>query len=144
MKIDDILASWAVDAEQDITAIGDNAMAIGRLHHKYYSILIQENMLLYKYSNDMKVLKLDKREFLTQGPSEENKNLGWKLPPKGKIIKSDVDVYIDADKDIIELSLKIAMQNEKIELLQSLIKVVVNRNFTLRIALDWEKFKSGA
>jgi hypothetical protein len=144
MKIDDILALWSEDAVPDITAIGENAMAIGRLHHKYFTILIQERMLVQKYMNEMKQLRLEKREFLVQGPSNETKDFGWKLPPKGKIIKSEVDMYLDGDQDIIELSLKIAMQNEKLELLESIIKVVINRNYTLRIALDWEKFKTGA
>jgi hypothetical protein len=69
---------------------------------------------------------------------------GWQLPPVGKILRSDVNNYIDSDKDIVNLSLKIGMQLEKIDLLESIIKTIINRGYNLKVALDWEKFKMGA
>jgi hypothetical protein len=92
----------------------------------------------------MKQLKLDKYEFLTQGPNEETKDRGWKLPPKGMILKSDIPMYLDSDQEIINQSLKIGYQQEKIELLDSIIKTVMNRNFIIRNAIDWQKFTMGA
>jgi hypothetical protein len=92
----------------------------------------------------MKQLKLDKYEFLTQGPNEETKDKGWKLPPKGMILKGDIPMYLDGDQDIINLSLKIGLQQEKVELLDSIIKTIINRNFIIRNAIDWQKFTMGA
>ncbi len=144
MTIDEILEKWQVDVKIDKTELGDEALNIPKLHHKYYQIYVKEKLILRKQESEMKQLKLDKYEFFTQGPNEETKNKGWKLPPKGMILKSDMPMYMDADEDIINLSLKIGYQQEKIELLESIIKTIVNRSFHIGNAIDWQKFTMGA
>lgn len=144
MTVDEILENWQKDANIDKTELGEEALNIPKLHHKYYQIFVKEKMILRKQEADMKQLKLDKYEFLTQGPNEETKDKGWKLPPKGMILKGDIPMYIDADQDIVNLSLKIGYQQEKIELLDSIIKSIMNRNFVIKNAIDWQKFTMGA
>lgn len=143
MKIEEILDYWKDDSNIDNTELGGAALNIPKLHHKYYQILINERMILKKYETEFKKLKLDKYEFFTQGPNEETKSKGWKLPPKGMILKSDIPVYIDADQDIIDMNLKIALQSEKVGLLEDIIKSINTRNFVLKVALDWQKFING-
>lgn len=144
MTIDEILENWQKDSQIDKTELGDEALNIPKLHHKYYQIFVKEKMILRKQESDMKQLKLDKYEFLTQGPNEETKEKGWKLPPKGMILKGDLPMYLDADQDVVNLSLKIGYQQEKLELLDSIIKTIMNRNFIIRNAIDWQKFTMGA
>jgi hypothetical protein len=144
MNVDEILEHWQTDTKIDKTELGDEALNIPKLHHKYYQIFIKEKMLLRKYEAEMKQLKLDKYEFITQGPNEETKDKGWKLPPKGMVLKGDIPMYLEADQDLINLSLKIGYQQEKIELLDSIIKSIMNRNFIIKNAIDWQKFTMGA
>lgn len=144
MTIDEILENWQQDVKIDKTELGEEALNIPKLHHKYYQIYVKEKMILRKQESEMKQLKLDKYEFLTQGPNEETKDKGWKLPPKGMILKGDIPMYMDADEDVVNMSLKIGYQQEKIELLDSIIKTIINRNFIIRNAIDWQKFTMGA
>lgn len=144
MNIDDILEQWQEDTKIDRTELGDEALRIPKLHHKYYQIFVKERLILRKYEAELKQLKLEKYEFLTQGPNEETRDKGWKLPPKGMILKSDLPMYMEADQEIINLSLKIGLQQEKIELLDSIIKSIMNRNFVIKNAIDWQKFTMGA
>jgi hypothetical protein len=143
MKLEDILQLWEEDSVIDKQNISDEALKISKLHHKYYRIFINERLTLRKYESELKVLKKDKYEFYTQGPTEETHNLGWRLPPIGKILRTDAGMYVDTDKDIINLALKIGIQHEKVDLLESVIKSLRDRNFNLRAAIDWEKFKAG-
>ena len=53
-------------------------------------------------------------------------------------------MYMDADEDIIKLSLKIGVQQEKIELLESIIKTLINRGYNIKTALDWQRFINGS
>jgi hypothetical protein len=92
----------------------------------------------------MKRLRLAKHEFFLLGPTEETRDAGWNLPAVGKPLKSDIPTYLDADKNIIELSLKIGMQSEKIELLASILKTIAQRSFNIKAAIDFERFKVGA
>jgi hypothetical protein len=89
------------------------------------------------------VYNREKYEFYTQGPTKETQERGWILPASGKILKSEVNTYIEADKDIIKISLKIGVQQEKIELLDSIIRTLNNRGYNIRAAIDWYKFTMG-
>ena len=73
---------------------------------------------------------------------EDLKGRGWEPNPL-RILKSDLGVYIDSDKDIITHNMKIAYQKEKIDFLESVIKTINIRGFHIKNAIDWEKFKVG-
>lgn len=143
MKIEDIFTEWDVDSRIDRTELGNEALKIPQLHHKYFKIFTHERLVLRKYEAELKQLKLAKHEFFTMGPTEETHAKGWKLPPQGKILRSDVNNYIEADQEIVNLSLKIGIQQEKIELLESIIKSLTNRGFNIKAAIDFERFKVG-
>ena len=143
MTIDEIMDLWMQDVEIDKTELGDESIKIAKLHQKYYTILSKERMALRKYESDMKALKLDKYEFLTQGPNEDTRDKGWRLPPKGMVLKSDLPMYMDADADIRELNLKIAYQQEKIDYLTDVIRMLHNRSYQIRNGIEWQKFTMG-
>jgi hypothetical protein len=143
MKIDDIFGLWEVDSKIDRAELGSEAIKIPQLHHKYFKIYTNERLVLRKYEAEMKTLRMTKYEFYTQGPTKETMELGWELPASGKILRADANAYIESDKDIINLSLKIGIQHEKVELLDSIIKSLSQRGYNLSAAINWEKFKQG-
>lgn len=143
MKIEEIHDLWAEDSVIDRTDLGEEAIKIPKLHHKYYTIFNAERQTLRLLEAKMKKLKLDKYEFFTQGPNEETKAKGWQMPAKGMILKADIPMYMDADVDIIELTLKIGAQQEKLEFLESIIKSLQHRGYNIRAAIDWNKFTMG-
>lgn len=143
MKLEDIYTEWDSDSRIDRSELGDEVLKIPKLHHKYFKIFTNERLILRKYEAELKQLKLAKHEFLTMGPTEETHAMGWQLPPQGKILRSDVNNYIEADQEVINLTLKIGIQLEKIELLESIIKSLTNRGFNIKAAIEWEKFKVG-
>jgi len=144
MLLEQIYDEWAKDSDIDKTELGEEAIKIPKLHNKYFQIFSKERLLLRKYEADMKKLKLDKFEFYTQGPSKETKDRNWELPSKGIILKQEMPMYLEADKDIVDLSLKIGYQQEKVELLDSIIRSFTNRGFQIKSAIDWYKFTMGA
>lgn len=143
MGIEEIMELWEKDTKIDKTELGDESLNVPKLHSKYYNILIKERLSLRKLESDLRQLKLDKYEFFTQGPNEDTRDKGWRLPPKGMIMKSDIPMYMEADKDMIDLGLKIGLQQEKIEFLESIIKTIINRNFVIKNAIDFMKFVNG-
>jgi len=144
MKLEAIYEEWSKDSEIDMTDLGNEAIKIPKLHHKYFQVYSSEKLLLRKYEAEMKTLKLSKYEFYTQGPSKETQERGWVLPARGMILKQEMPMYLEGDQDIINLSLRIGMQQEKVELLESIIKSLTNRGFQIKSAIDWNKFTMGA
>lgn len=143
MKFEDIFEEWKKDSEIDRTELANESLRIPKLHHKYYMILVAEKSLLKKLEADMKQLKLSKYEFYSQGHTEETKALGWQLPARGLILKADIPMYMEADKDIVDLSLRIGMQQEKVEFVESIIKSFQTRGYIIKNAIDFMKFTMG-
>ena len=143
MKFEEIFDAWKSDSEIDQTDLGNESLKIPKLHHKYYMMLLAERSSLRKLEAQMKQLKLSKYEFYSQGHTEETKKLGWELPPRGIILKADIPMYLEADKDTIELSLKSGVQGEKVDFLDSIIKSLQTRNFLIKNAIDFLRWTNG-
>jgi hypothetical protein len=142
MDIEEILSQWKIDGVIDKTELGDESIKKAKLHHKYYEILIKERLKLKKLDSQLRSLKFEKYEYFTQGASEEHIQKGWK-PLRKIIIKSEVSMYMDADEDIINMNLCISEQQEKVDLLMDILKVIHNRGFDVRNAIEWQKFTMG-
>lgn len=143
VKLDEIQNLWEKDCDIDGNRLDANAIEIAKLHSKYYKIYSQEKMILRKYEADLKILKLEKYEFYDQGPTKETEQKGWKLPAKGRLLKNEIQMYMEGDKEIINQTLKIALQNEKVDFLDSCIKSLNSRGFNIRAAIDFLKFQAG-
>lgn len=143
MKFEDIFDEWKKDSEIDRTDLGNESLKIPQLHHKYYKILVVEKAHSRKLEAQLKQLKLAKYEFYSQGHTEETRALGWAMPARGIILKADIPMYMEADKDLIDTSLKIGMQQEKIEFVESIIKTLQTRNFLIKNCIDFVKFTMG-
>lgn len=143
MNFESLFSEWEKDAEIDKTDLANEALKIPKLHHKYYRLLVTEKSRLKKLESDYKKLKLEKTEFFIQGHDEETRKKGWKLPAKGIILKADIPMYLEADQDLIDLSLQIGIQFEKVEFLESVIKTLNNRGYNIKTAVDFIRFTMG-
>ena len=52
-------------------------------------------------------------------------------------------MFIESDKDVLELTEKISYQKEKIEFLESIIKSLNTRGFQIKNAIEWKRFTMG-
>lgn len=143
MKLDEIMTEWESDSKIDKSELALESLRIPELHHKYYKIFTHEALVLRKLKSDHDVLKFQKWEFYTQGPTKETKDQGWEFPAIGKIIKSEVELYMSADPDIIKSNLSIAHQTEKVQALESILKTIANRTFQIKNAIEFLKFTNG-
>ena len=74
---------------------------------------------------------------------EELKEKGWESCNL-VILKTDVDRFIDSDIDIIKLEARVTLQREMVNYIENVIKIISNRQWNIRSALDWIKFTQGA
>jgi hypothetical protein len=143
MTLDDIMKKWSADSDIDRTELGEEALKISKLHSKYFNIFSSERLQCRKLEADLKVLKKQKYEYYNGSLDYDELNeLGWEPNPL-KILRADIPQYIDSDKDYVELTLKIAYQQEKVDYLESAIRSLNSRGFNIKAAVEWEKFKVG-
>ena len=133
----------SIDLKMDETELEVESMKTPQIHNKYLIIFTDEKLIFGKMKSDMYRLKKDKWLYYTGKMSQEELDeYGWDTFDLN-ILKSDIDKFLDADEDIIKLSNKILLQKEKVEYLENIIKIINNRQWSIRAAIDWLKFTSG-
>ena len=144
MKLEEILDLWAEDCLVDRTELGEESLKLPLLHSKYLRIFTEEKLLLRRLENERKEMLLLKHDYYRGVMAEEDlKANGWE-PFRLNVLKSDIPMYIEADQDIIKINLRIAMQQEKVDSLESIIRSINNRGYLIKNAIEYEKFKVGA
>jgi hypothetical protein len=143
MKLEEIEALWEQDSKIDRTDLDNESLKIPTLHSKYYKIYLREKVQLKAEEQEYKIYYKLKHEYYTGKMSKEDLDEhGWE--PFQFVLKNDLQVYIDADKDIADRLLKLQVQREKVDLLESIIKTLNGRGFLIKNAVDFIRFTSGA
>lgn len=143
MSTEDISEIWAVDCKIDETNLSGESKRIPELHNKYYNMYYKEALRVKKLRYDYKELEHYKREYYDGSMAEEDlKERGWK-PYQKKVIRQDLEKYIQADRDIINLSLKIDYHSIRANFLEDIIKTIHGRNFIIKNMIDIMKFQHG-
>lgn len=143
MTLDEILDDWDKDAPIDRLELGDASLDGARLHAKWLRRRAYEKLTLFKRNTELKALKLAKHEFLTQGPTKETQALGWEHPARGIILNKDVNMYMDADAQIVEKNLQVAYQQEIVDAIDLIFVALKARGFDIGRKLDDVKLKMG-
>jgi hypothetical protein len=144
MQLDEIQSLWDIDSKIDNTAYDIESDKIPQLHSKYFKILNNEKLKLKQLQYKLKKLALEKYEFLQQGPDKETyKEKGWIFPTNNIILKGDIERYLEADQELIDLNYKIDYIKIKIEYLESIIDNLNRRSFNIKNSIDFLKFTHG-
>lgn len=143
MNIESIVKEWDKDCKIDETELGRESTKIPVIHNKYLKIYMGERMSLYKIRADTKKIRKKLMEYyLGELDLSELKELGRDQFYK-KLLKNEVEAYIESDDMMIENNLKLGMQEEKVSYLDAIIKNINNRGFQIKSGIDWAKFTTG-
>lgn len=143
MTLDDIRKEIERDVRLDDSCLDLESLKIPQLHSKYLNFLTDEKLALTKHEFDFRVLLRAKWEYYTGKMSQEELTVrGWE-PFALKILRNDLDMYLESDPDLGKLQQKVAYQKEKISLLEEIVKELNNRHWKIRCAIDWRKFVNG-
>jgi len=143
MDTNDIAAIWAQDSPIDETNLVGESKRIPQDYSKYYNLYYREVLRVKKLKAEYKELEMEKRNYYDGSMDELTlKEKGWK-PFQLKVLRNDLDKYIQADKDIIKLSLTIDFHSANANYLEDIIKTIHSRNFVIKNMIDILKFQSG-
>ena len=143
MKFEEIQKLWTSDCEIDETELSKEAVKTPQLHNKYLILFHDERLRLRTLRYDHNRLIRQKKDYFGGRMSaEEMETLDWE-PFQLKLLKADIDTYIEADDDIINSSKIIAVVEEKVGYLESIVKSLANRGFIIKNAIDWKRFTEG-
>lgn len=144
MDLEEVFENWNNDTKMNIHDLSGESLKIPLLHNKYLRLYSQENSKLKKLELQYKKLNVLKYDYYmgNLNGSEELTKLGWE-PFLKTVLRADIQKYIEADTDIQKLCQIIDNQREKVEVLNSIMKEIMSRNFIIKSAIDFMKFQNG-
>ena len=141
MKIEDIKDMLEKDKSIDYTQLDTESLKIPEQAVKYQQLSHDEAVILRYLEREYNIMKLNRWMYYMGKASDEEYE---KEPFDHKVLKSDVNIFLEADKKLNELQDKIALQTEKLKLVVDAGKVMQNKSFNIKNALDHQKFMGGA
>ena len=111
-----------------------------QLHNKYLKLYTKYSLQLKKAQDDYKILYRSKWEYYT---GKADPDVYQEHPFDLKVLKADVGIYLDSDKDIQELGQKEAYIQAIVTYLEKILREINNRNWTIRNTIEWKKFLHG-
>lgn len=140
MTFDEIQAMWEQDSKIDPVELDTASLSIPTLHAKYFKIFSDYRFKKKQAALNLKQLTRRKFEYYTgKAEPEEYKENPFDL----KILKSDLPMYIESDPEIKDLQLKIDMYDIIIEYLDGVIKMISNRSYQIKNAIQWKTYIEG-
>ena len=145
MKLEEIQELWSSDIIIDDTELDAESTKIPETHNKYLKIFSEEKLRLVRLDSKAKELKRLKWLYYTGKLDEQSlKNLEWDVFDLDvKKNRHDLEMFLESDKDIIELNDKIEYQKEKLNYLETIIKSLSTRGFLIKNSIEWKKFIMG-
>ena len=124
MKLEDIQELWHRDREIDYTELGTESIRIPLIHDKYLKIFTDERIRLKGAEFELSKMVRAKTEYYSGKMSQEEiERRGWEQY-LGRLLKNEVSNYVESDKDIIKLKQQTVVLQEKINYLDSIIRMI--------------------
>jgi|TARA_R110002074_G_scaffold390894_4_gene575191 hypothetical protein len=131
------------DSGVDGTELDIESLKLPQLHNKYLNLLQDEKLILRKLLSEKNNLFRLKWEYYTGKMSkEEMDGLGWS-PFQLNVLKKDMNIYLESDKELSLIGDRIAYHEVVLEFLEEVLKELNNRHWKIRNAIEWRKFTSG-
>lgn len=131
---------WREDSKLDIDNLHTESVKIPQLHGKYYEIQTKIYKLKKKAKIELDELMLKRFLFYTGKAEPEEyikENFG------NKVLKSDVEIYLNADKYLIHQKAKLEDLEYLLDYLKDILKQIHNRSFYVGNAIEYMKFIAG-
>ena len=141
MKIEDIKDMLEKDKSVDHTQLDTESLKIPEQAVKYQQMAHDEAVTLRYLEREYNIMKLNRWMYYMGKASDEEYE---KEPFDHKVLKSDVNLFLEADKKLNELQDRIILQTEKLKLVVEAGKIMQNKSFNIKNALEHQKFMGGA
>lgn len=140
MNINQIEEMWKEDSQIDPDNLHLESLKIPNLHSKYYEIY--NNISLLKKLEENKYSELQKDKWLYYS-GKADPEVYKQFPFDYRVLKADLDKFLNSDSELIKSKTKIDYYQLMIKFLESILKNIENRNFTIRNSIEFMKFIGG-
>ena len=141
MNLETLQSMWEKDSQIDPDNLHTESLKVPSLHAKYHDMFNNFLLLRKKAEQQRKNIRHERYEYYAGKADPEV----YQKDPFGKKIrdKDTMTKYLDADEKLSNSSLKIDYYDTMLVYLESILKVIQNRTFQIKNAIEFMRFNSG-
>ena len=141
IDLETIQKMWEKDSKMDIDNLHNESLNIPILHSKYFELYNTINLLRRRSEQQKKRVRHEKYEYFT-GKADPDVYLENPFPKKIRD-KETLQGYLDSDDKLSQIVLKIEYYDTLLNYLQDILKMIQNRTYQIKNAIEFIKFQSG-
>ena len=139
--LDTIQKMWMEDSKIDIDNLHTESLNIPMLHAKYFDLYNNIVLLKKKAEQQKKNIRHERYEYFS-GKADPEVYIENPFPKKIRD-KETLQKYLDADNKLSNVSLKVDYYDTMLNYLESILKVIQNRTYQIKNAIECIRFQSG-
>ena len=136
MTLEELQEQVDKDLKINDTELDLESLKTPQLHNKYLKHYNNFKLLLTRAESDYKILKRVKWEYYTGKASPQ---VYQQKPFNLKIMKSDIDKYLESDEELIKAKQKIDYLETVVNYLDRTLKTISSRDWQIRNSIEWRK-----
>ena len=141
MDLEKLQQQADTDLKINDTELDLESLKTPQLHNKYMKHLTKFKLMLSRAEGDLANTKRQLWEYYT---GKADASVYAEKPFDLKVLRTDVDKYIESDEELIKAKQKREYLTACVDYLDKTIRQISNRGFTIKNAIDWRRFTSGA
>ena len=141
MNLDKIQEMWERDSHIDPDNLHDESLKIPQLHSKYYTIYNTITLLREKARDSYNRIRLERYNYYT-GKAPAEVYAAEPFPYKVRE-KDAIQRHMDADDKLNTINMKIKYYDTTLKYLEEIIRIISNRTYQIKNAIEWNKFQAG-
>jgi hypothetical protein len=141
IDIEKIQKMWEEDSNIDPDNLHTESLNIPSLHAKYFDLYNNISLLKKKAEQQRRNIRHQKYEYYT-GKADPDVYIENPFPKKVRD-KDALQKYLDADEVLSQSSLKVDYYDVMLNYLQDILKMIHNRTYQIKNAIEYQRFASG-
>lgn len=141
IDLEKIQIMWEKDSKIDPDNLHTESLNIPTLHAKYFDLYNNISLLKKKAEQQRRNIRHQKYEYYT-GKADPDVYVENPFPKKVRD-KDALQKYLDADEVLSQSSLKVDYYDVMLNYLQDILKMIHNRTYQIKNAIEYQRFASG-
>lgn len=141
IDLETIQEMWEKDSKIDPDNLHIESLNIPVLHAKYFDLYNTINLLKKRAEQQKKRIRHERYEYFT-GKADPEIYLENPFPKKVRD-KETLQGYLDSDEKLSQVCLKIDYYETLLNYIESILKVIQNRTYQIKNAIEFIKFQAG-
>ena len=139
--LDTIQRMWEQDSKIDPDNLHTESLNIPILHAKYFEIYNNIVLLKKKAEQQKRNIRHERYEYYS-GKADPDVYVESPFPKKIRD-KETMQKYLDADEKLSQVCLKIDYYETMLNYIESILKVIQNRTYQIKNAIEFVRFTAG-